>query len=223
MGYWIAAIVIVLLIATEIIISGNRLKTVVYELKYENLPAAFDGYAIIQLSDLHGKRFGAHNERLLRAIQKIPADAMMMTGDMIDKFQSNHASLIRLVSKLKELAPIYYICGNHELYLGDEAWGTLKSDLIQAGVHVLDNEKTALEKDGASIDCYGLCVPLYNYHGMNRYYEGDTTFGTAEIRGIFGVLRSDRFTVLLAHRPILFEDYAAWGADLTLSGMCTGA
>ena len=77
------------------------------------LPAGWDGGRLVVLSDLHGKRFGRQNSRLLEAVRGAKPDAICLCGDMMDEW-SGTEYLRPLLEGLVEIAPVYYVTGNHE-------------------------------------------------------------------------------------------------------------
>ena len=77
------------------------------------LPAGWDGGRLVVLSDLHGKRFGRQNSRLLEAVRKAGPDVICLCGDMMDEW-SGTEYLRPLLEGLVEIAPVYYVTGNHE-------------------------------------------------------------------------------------------------------------
>lgn len=85
-------------------------------LAHRDLPPAFDGYRFLQISDLHGSRFGAHQERLLALLRKERFDAVLFTGDAADvRTTPSEAELRPLTDILDGLprgVPVYYVLGN---------------------------------------------------------------------------------------------------------------
>ena len=77
------------------------------------LPAGWDGGRLVVLSDLHGKRFGRQHSRLLEAVRKAGPDVICLCGDMMDEW-SGTEYLRPLLEGLVEIAPVYYVTGNHE-------------------------------------------------------------------------------------------------------------
>ena len=77
------------------------------------LPAGWDGGRLVVLSDLHGKRFGRQHSRLLEAVRKAGPDVICLCGDMMDEW-SGTEYLRPLLEGLAEIAPVYYVTGNHE-------------------------------------------------------------------------------------------------------------
>lgn len=88
-----------------------------YAVSSENLPAAFDGFRILQISDLHGDIFGRDNRRLLSAVKDARPDIIVITGDLIDA-PNDLEAVGALLPRLAETAPCYYVTGNHEWACG---------------------------------------------------------------------------------------------------------
>jgi predicted MPP superfamily phosphohydrolase len=72
----------ILAFAALIFIGGNWLQTTTYEVRSSRIPVSFDGYCIVQVSDLHRLRFGKHQCRLTRAIRNARPDLIAITGDL---------------------------------------------------------------------------------------------------------------------------------------------
>lgn len=202
-------------------VENHLLEVTRCRVKSEKLPEPFDGYRILLLSDLHGRRFGRGNERLLRRITEEKPDLIAVAGDMIDRSVLDCDVFLRLAEKLGKKYPVYYVAGNHELYLKPEERGRFLARLRSSGVHVLDNEAAVLEKDGSRISLYGLWYPL-NYYKEARGVSGRRFFGLRQMRAALGACGGSRYTILLTHDPGFFDTYAAWGADLTLCGHVHG-
>ena len=174
------------------------------------LPAGWDGGRLVVLSDLHGKRFGRQNSRLLEAVRKAGPDVICLCGDMMDEW-SGTEYLRPLLEGLVEIAPVYYVTGNHEWAIGDVP--ELKETLTAHGVTVLSNQFVTLERNGDSVVLAGIDDP-------NGYADQKTPEElAAEIYAACG----DPFWMLLAHRNNRFSSqYSKLGADLVFSGHAHG-
>ena len=174
----------------------------------ENLPALFDGYRIVQLSDLHGAEFGEGNEKLLKEVEKAKPDCIVITGDLVDRFRgADLAAIKQLATELAALAPSYYVTGNHEWAVGSVP--ELKSLLRECGVTVLSNEYVELTAGDDRIILAGIDDP-------NGYADQKTP---EELAAELYAAEGDPFWILLAHRNNRFEhQYSLLGADLTISG-----
>lgn len=178
--------------------------TETYLVSFPDLPAAFDGFRVVQLSDLHGKEFGEDNERLLAAVAALKPDLIAVTGDLIDR-EEQLAMVPALARGLAAIAPTYYVTGNHEWAV--HRVNDLKDLLAGCGVTVLAGEETLLEREGEVLAVAGVDDP----NGPAASTDGAALKARVEAR------RGEVFTLLLSHRDTV-ETYEAWGFDLTLCG-----
>jgi len=176
-----------------------------------DLPEAFAGYKIAQISDLHNAEFGRENRTLIGMLERQTPDMIVITGDMVD---SNHMDVdvaIEFAENIAGIAPCYYITGNHEGWLETE-YDRLEKGLINAGVMVLHDEAVVLEKGGESIRLIGMDDPTF------RSYHAGPPFGMTLQK-----LKDETvFTILLSHRPERFDAYVQAGVDLVFSGHAHG-
>lgn len=174
------------------------------------LPAGWDGGRLVVLSDLHGKRFGRQNSRLLEAVRKAGPDVICLCGDMMDEW-SGTEYLRPLLEGLVEIAPVYYVTGNHEWASG--RMPEMRQLLEETGVTYLSNTFVPLERNGDTITLAGIDDP-------NGYADQKTPEElAAEVYAACG----DPFWILLAHRNNRFaRQYSLLGADLVCSGHAHG-
>ena len=188
--------------------SNHSLQVQRFTFTSPRLPAGFDGCVIVQLSDLHGALFGEDNRDLLKVVAKERPDYIFLTGDLLDQYRATpHSYAASLGGALADIAPTYFVTGNHEWALPDVPG--LKRALEVAGVQVLTNEYTVLARDGDNAVLAGIDDP-------NGYADQKTPEEVAEeVRAAFDA----PFWMLLAHRNNYFEDaYCRLGADLVISG-----
>ena len=188
--------------------SNHSLQVQRFTFTSPRLPAGFDGCVIVQLSDLHGALFGEDNRDLLKVVAKERPDYIFLTGDLLDQYRATpHSYAASLGGALADIAPTYFVTGNHEWALPDVPG--LKRKLEEAGVTVLSNETVVLARGGDEIVLAGIDDP-------NGYADQKTPEELAEeVRAACG----DAFWLLLAHRNNYFEDrYSLLGADLVISG-----
>lgn len=176
----------------------------------------------VVLADLHNKRYGKENERLLEAIRAQKPDFILVAGDLVTAKPGK--SLEPAIKLLRELArdyPIYYGNGNHEyrMKLYPRTYGNMAHEYGQAlselGIEPLINNRMVLAEYGIAVFGLEIGRELYRRFRVPEMPEEymDDLLGQAE---------GDLFTVLLAHNPDYFPRYAAWGADLVLSGHVHG-
>lgn len=177
---------------------------------------------LVQLSDLHNSTFGKHNERLLRAIHEQEPDIIVVSGDMYTSLLGREVAPAKeLLVTLAKDYPICYANGNHEQKTKDqpEEFGTLYEDyrreLEKAGICFLPNTSVYLAEYNLRI--YGLEID-------REYYRKFRTqiLGTEKVREYLGTKEKASYGLMIAHNPDFFADYAAWGADLVLSGHVHG-
>lgn len=177
-----------------------------WQVTSERLPAAFDGLRITLLTDLHGAELGANNRRLLDAVKNSRPDLIAISGDLVDE-KTDPAMLEPLLAGLVQLAPTYFVTGNHEWARDDTE--EILSRIAEAGVTLLRNGYTVLERDGQQLILAGAEDPM-------AYADQETPEELVErIRRECG---GDPYMVMLSHRNDRLEQWAALETDLVLSG-----
>ncbi|MBQ4051533.1 MAG: metallophosphoesterase [Oscillospiraceae bacterium] len=182
----------------------------------EALPESFSGFRIVHVSDLHNTEFGAENEELLRLIESQSPDLIAVTGDIIDSRRTDVGIALKFAEKAAEIAPVYYVPGNHESRVPKE-YTRLTDGLRTSGVTVLEDAAAVLEREGEKLCLAGLTD--YAFYGRFTKEEG-----IENTRKRLSSLLKEReeYTVLLSHRPQLFPAYAACKINLTLCGHLHG-
>ena len=184
--------------------------------KNDTIPESFNGYKILQISDLHNKEFGSKQNKIFAEIEQINPDIIVITGDLIDSNNTNIDIAMELINGAINIAPIYYVSGNHEPWSG--SYDDLKSNLENSGVVVLDNQKIEVFNDSDSIDIIGLADTSFIKYDWLEY--GDNV----ETKNLLNTLTegSTNFKILLSHRPELFDIYSDSSVDLIFSGHAHG-
>lgn len=213
-------LVVILFFIIVMIIDGNRFVIREYTLESEKIKKE---QTLVVLADLHNKSYGAQNEKLIAAIDSINPDIVLSAGDMLTaKPGRSFETAASFMEKIAVKYPVYYGLGNHEyrmkIYPEDygDAFDRYMERMKKAGIKVLDNETVKVEKaagiyvTGASID--RMYYKRFRKTKMEEHYLKET----------LGILKKDAYKILLAHNPEYFEEYAAWGADLVLSGHVHG-
>ena len=188
--------------------SNHSLQIQSFTYSSDRFPAGFDGCVIVQISDLHGGSFGENNQDLLKQVRAARPDYIFLTGDLQDQYRQTPRSYsVNLGRALAQIAPTYFVTGNHEWAFPDVR--DLKRELKEAGVTVLTNEFVALARDGDTILLAGIDDP-------NGFADQKTPEELAEE---IHALEGDPFWLLMAHRNNYFEkEYSYLGADLVISG-----
>ena len=130
-------------------LENNDLGTTQLFYQDDKLPVAFDGFRIVQVADLHDKRFGPRQERLLSALRAAKPDCIVMTGDLIDRAAQGWSAAAAFIQGAVEIAPVYFVTGNHENWSGQAE--DVKRFLAKANVVVLDDRCETLTRGNESI------------------------------------------------------------------------
>lgn len=198
----------------------NRFVTVEYEIES---PKITKECRFVLLSDLHNKSFGERNQALVKKIEELAPDGILAAGDMLTAYERKrkHQTAINLMQQLGEKYAVYYGMGNHEQRIGiePEAFENLyeiyMESLHQAGIEPLINERVSLP--AANLNICGLQLDRCYYRKFSKPPMPENYLSE-----MLGKASSGQFQILIAHNPEYFEQYAAWGADLTVSGHMHG-
>lgn len=186
-----------------------------YDVESERVPEAFDGFKIAHISDVHNTEIGRDNEKLLKMLEAAEPDIIAITGDLIDSRQTKIDVALKFVEEALKIAPCYYVSGNHEQRI--EEYIRLNTEMKKLGVEVLENRKIQLEKNGETIIIAGIDDPMFTMDPTIE--EPDMVIEEALGKLISG---EDGYTILLSHRPEVFEVYAQSSTDLVLCGHAHG-
>ena len=186
-----------------------------YEVVSDRIPQGFEGFRIAQVSDLHNAEFGEGNEKLIQLLSQTDPDIIVLTGDLIDSRHTDIEIALDFARQAIKLAPVYYVSGNHEARVRE--YEDLKMGLAEAGVVILENQNVQITREGESITLMGIDDPSF---------QEDYLFGDSEsvARQAIDDLQneSEGYTILLSHRPELFDLYVDTGMDLVFSGHAHG-
>ncbi|SNZ04894.1 hypothetical protein SAMN05421503_0800 [Terribacillus aidingensis] len=181
----------------------------------QRVPASFNDYKIVQLSDLHSKAFGDRQNVLVEKVTKINPDLIVFTGDLVDSKNYNEDTSLNLMRELIHIAPIYFVTGNHEWSSG--RFNILERELNEIGVKVLRNSNDVITKGHEKIKIIGIDDPAY----VNDSYTERSITEEAIENSIEGMEEAD-FKILLSHRPEFLSVYSKYPIDVVFSGHAHG-
>lgn len=213
---WIAGIVS-LFVALLLIACDSRLKTVTYTVESDKISAPV---RIALLTDLHSCRYGENQKNLIAAVQEQSPDIVLLGGDIFDdKVPHKNAEL--MVKQLAEQYPCYYVTGNHE-YWSREVGAIL--DIIEGyGIKVLSGACDTIEVNGQTLNICGVDDPdVEVYLAGGEPIEWQLKCANEAAQEAEKNLGTEIFSVLLSHRPELYETYQNYEFDLVLSGHAHG-
>ncbi len=179
---------------------------------------------IVAMSDLHGRSFGKDNEKLINRICALKPDVIITAGDIMtakDLGVDISASVDVAEGLLKELSmrfPVYFGMGNHESrvdwmpWLFDFEYKDMMERFEKSGAKILDNREADIPEYGVKIFGINIAEDLYLHRGSARCLQ------VKEMNKMIGRPDKERFNILIGHDPEYLPSYAAWGADLSLSG-----
>ena len=181
------------------------------EARIPDLPQEFDGFRIVQLSDLHvgPQRSRAFLSRVVRNVTALRADTIAVTGDLIDDRPEDVSVYAAALAQLDAPHGVFMIAGNHDVYGG---WTAVHAELRRlVPGHVLVNESHVLHRGAARIAIVGTGDPAGTQRGV-----GDQV--GPEIPRAMATVPPNTVSIALAHNPALFPSLAKHDAALTLSG-----
>ena len=194
---------------------NSALELNTYTINSPLLPDGFDGFRIAHVSDLHNTEIGKDNKKLLAMLQDAEPDIIAITGDLIDSRNTDVEVALQFIREAVKIAPCYYVTGNHESRISE--YSVLKAGMETAGVVILEDARTEISLGGETITLIGVNDPSFRTNDLS----GDSvTVMDAKLTQLHA--DDDGFTILLSHRPELFDTYVKNNIDLVLSGHAHG-
>ena len=201
--YWPLVLSLILFVISAAIFlhwNNTALQVTKYTVHSDRIPEGFDGYKIVQISDLHNTAFRDLPEK----ITSLSPDIIVITGDIVHASPMDNA--LSFARQAVKIAPTYYVSGNHEHRMDYE---TLFKELQEIGITVLRNHSVSLERNGDNVCLAGIEDPIF--------YPDEAVEDKLQ-----PLVQEDVYTILLSHRPNLFDSYISCNADLVLSGHVHG-
>lgn len=189
-----------------------------HRLESERVPESFDGYKIIHVSDFHNSRFGRKSKKLLRKIEEADGDVIFYTGDVIDRRTPNLKRSVNFINKMAEMLPTYFVTGNHEAHYKD--YKKLYNVIEKSGVSNISRRSLRLYNGDEYINLFGM-EDLWFYGDENDPQVHEIFNRIIQTRMI-SIGRDGNFTILLSHRPELFDMYSHQPIDLVFAGHAHG-
>ncbi|HDR4425784.1 MULTISPECIES: metallophosphoesterase [Bacillus cereus group] len=196
-------------------LQNNLISITEIKITSSKIPSSFKGYKILQISDLHNKKFGDNQDVLIQKMKSIDPDIIAITGDLIDSKSYDAEVSMQLIREMVKKYPVYFVTGNHEQWSGK--YDSLEKELKKYGVNVLRNEYVGIRKGEQEINLLGIDDPEF---GTGNRDEGNIIID--EIKKAKIEMQPDRYNVLLSHRPEFIKEYTNERLDLVLSGHAHG-
>ena len=203
----------IMYVAISIYCSRFGLKTTAYDVNNVKISSTI---TIVQLTDIHSNEFGQENENLISKIKKNIPDIIVITGDIINAEDDNINQSYRLISKLRDIAPVYISWGNQEIEYMNRTGINLKNKFSECGAIVLNKEYQDIQICGQKIrigGVYGYCLP-------ERYHSN-----LDEANFLRRFESTSAYKILLSHLPYAWKNYGFtedYDIDLIFSGHLHG-
>ncbi len=184
----------VLLVICSVYLLYQNYHIVVTEYEYE----ADTQMKIVQISDLHNRLFGLKQKNLLNRIKQCEPDIIAVTGDVVDYNFTCYQFAKDFFKGAVDIAPVYYVTGNHEMWLDKAEYTDFVSEIESYGVHFMDGKTEKLDDVIIAGAANNSNVTDYNW------------------------VNDSRLKILLSHEPEKYEQYKSTGADIVLTGHIHG-
>lgn len=171
---------------------------------------------IVQISDLHNKKYPNDWQLLYGRIKSLSPDIIIISGDLVSRNQTDFKYTGKLIKKLSGICPVFYAKGNHELDLSDENMSKLRNEVINNGAIFLENQAIKTIINNVELNIYGADLKPGIYKNKKGGFKNLESYTSQELKDIFGTPKN--LSILIAHNPFFFSEYAKWGADITFSG-----
>jgi hypothetical protein len=172
-------------------------------IRSNKIPKAFDGYTILQLSDLHVDMSDDAMTRLRTILREIDYDLCTLTGDYrgqtFGPYEATLEGMSRIYAELKK--PVYGVLGNHDTVC-------MLPGLEEMGIRMLLNECETIERDNQRLHIAGI--------DDAHFYRADN------IEKAASAIPSDEFSILLSHTPEIYRQATHADFNLLLSGHTHG-
>lgn len=205
-------IILIFLLGIYLYYENNYLKVSKYKINDNNLPESFNNFKIVHISDFHNTKSKKLTKDIIKKIKLEKPNIIVVTGDLIDSRRTDIDVSLSFIEKIIDVSPVYYVIGNHESRLDN--MDELIKKLKDIGVIVLDNKVETIEIDNEVINIVGLNDPnLYKVKDYEKLINKNLNNIDYD---------KNNYTILLSHRPELFDTYVKNNINLVFTGHAHG-
>ncbi len=203
--FWIA---VAILLVIGIIATDDRIIVRHYTWQAPHDSPATETLSIAIITDLHSCFYGDNQSQIIDILTSRHIDAIVLGGDIYDDvLPQTHADV--LLSQLSAITPnVYYVNGNHELYLPHDAYQQLEQKIRQYGIHILHGQGQAISAD-SPVMIWGVSDPV-----SGRFAQ--------DLRTVGQLAKAQKPNILISHRPEHITDYTRYPFDIVISGHAHG-
>ena len=220
------SVAVIALTAVLVAALDNRMVIRNYEIEAESISAPV---RIVLVTDLHSCCYGKDQRLLVDAIHAQKPDMLLLSGDIFDDKKAD-GNTEKFLAGISGRYPVYYVAGNHECRVGAEEFARKMTKLQEYGVTVLAGDCQTVTVNGQTVTLCGAEDPEsykikfdkekdpegYEKARAERYETFEKQLDGVKAQA------EENFTILLSHRPELFESYVSRGFDLVVSGHAHG-
>ena len=228
MRRWVRIVLVMAaLVVLLAIVSDNRMVVRNYEIEAENISVPV---RIVLITDLHSCYYGKDQKKLIDAVEAQDPDMILLSGDIFDDKKSD-TNTEKFLAGISGRYPTYYAVGNHECRVGAEEFARKMAKLQKYGVTVLAGDCQTVTINGQTVTLCGAEDPeIYKIkfdkekdpEGYEKARAERYETFEKQLDGVKAQAGEEHFTILLSHRPELFESYVSRGFDLVLCGHAHG-
>lgn len=195
-----------------------NLQTTARRIRLARLPAAFSGFRIAQLSDIHIGPFMTEEEirKYVRITNGLKPDLIALTGDFVTWDPSTQQAVVRALAGLRAPFGVFGCLGNHEAWSNTEA--SITAMFSRTGIRILRQQSVPVETRGEKLNLIGVDYESRHFahvpgqqHIVGRYLER-----------IEHLVTPGQVNILMSHNPDTFDRAAELGIDLSISGHTHG-
>ena len=186
-------------------------------IKLRRLPAAFDGFRIAQLSDIHIGPFMTAREvrRYVEITNALKPDLVALTGDFITWDPSTQEPVVRELARLEAPFGLLGCLGNHEL------WSRTQRSITRMfgahGIRILRQQRAPIQLHGETLNLIGV-----DFETRRRMGPARAGIVPQYLEGVRELMLPDTANILFSHNPNTFDRAAQLGIDLSLAGHTHG-
>src|SRR5712671_1624980 len=191
-----------------------NLETAHQRIRLGRLPKAFEGFRIVQVSDLHISPFMSAEEirRYVAIANQLKGDLVVLTGDFLTWDSAAEGAVVQVLSALKAPFGVFGCLGNHEIYT--ETQDSITRLFAAESIHILRTARMPLRTGDEALNLIGV-----DFQGN---HDGPDWPQSAYLRGVDRLMMPDTANILLSHNPNSFARAAELGIDFTLAGHSHG-
>lgn len=219
---------LILLIILLVLLAGIAVR-IVYEVTHPEIRryavrtdklTSSEKVRIAFLADLHSRQYGKGNIKLIQMVSRAKPDFIILGGDMLtaSHFLNRDEIAISTLEGLGNIAPVFYVPGNHEKKLMEsedeklsERWDDYLFELECMDLNWLADDRDIMTED---MNVYGLDIDRRFYTKFGKSPKMPVNY----IQEKLGLPDRRKFNILVAHSPEFFDTYAKTGYDLVLCG-----